>query len=64
MAFCILTCRRTLDPLFAIGVGAAAAAARIKREEKVKGRTTAETAEMFKKRVGLAFGEGTGTEKK
>ncbi|OCL13084.1 hypothetical protein AOQ84DRAFT_372497 [Glonium stellatum] len=55
---------KTLDPLFAIGVGAAAAAARINREEKAKGRTMAETVEVLKRRVQLAFGNDTEMEKK
>lgn len=41
---------RRLDPLFAIGIGLAAAATRINREEKEKGRSPAQTVDVFKRR--------------
>ncbi|KAF2861648.1 hypothetical protein K470DRAFT_214619, partial [Piedraia hortae CBS 480.64] len=46
---------RTIDPLFAMGVGAAAAALRIRREEKTKGNTTAQSWEALKRRVDLVW---------
>ena len=45
--------RRTLDPIFALSIGLAAAATRINREEKEKGRTTGQTVDVAKRRVGL-----------
>ncbi|KAH7117769.1 hypothetical protein B0J11DRAFT_91269 [Dendryphion nanum] len=48
---------KSLDPVFAISIGLAAAATRINREEKEKGRSTGESIEVFKKRAGLAWGE-------
>lgn len=55
----MLLCRR-LDPIFAISIGLAAAATRINREEREKGRNTAATVEVLKRRVGLWWdGEGT-----
>lgn len=53
---------RTLDPLFAISIGLAAAATRINREEKEKGRSTQQTIELVKRRWGLAW-SGEGEEK-
>lgn len=48
-----------IDPIFAISIGLAAAATRINREEKEKGRNTGETVDVFKRRVGLWWeGEG------
>ncbi|OCK85309.1 hypothetical protein K432DRAFT_400398 [Lepidopterella palustris CBS 459.81] len=48
---------KTLDPIFAISIGVGAAAARINRDEKAKGRSTAEIFGLFKRRVGLLFAE-------
>ena len=39
-----------------MGIGIAAAAVRINREEKEKGKTTQQTVESFRRRLGLAFG--------
>ncbi|KAF2718563.1 hypothetical protein K431DRAFT_305981 [Polychaeton citri CBS 116435] len=49
---------KTLDPLFAILVGATAAGVRINREEKEKGRSTQESLESLKARFGLVLGGG------
>ncbi|KAJ8111920.1 hypothetical protein OPT61_g5596 [Boeremia exigua] len=46
---------KALDPLFAISIGLAAAATRINREEKEKGRSTQETMDVFKRRWALAW---------
>ncbi|PSN67848.1 hypothetical protein BS50DRAFT_572839 [Corynespora cassiicola Philippines] len=46
---------RTLDPIFAISMGLAAAATRINREEKEKGRNTGETLDVFKRRWALVW---------
>ena len=46
---------RAIDPFFALGIGIAAAAVRINREEKEKGKTTQETVESFKRRWSLVF---------
>ncbi|RMZ67083.1 non-classical export 1 [Pyrenophora seminiperda CCB06] len=53
---------KRLDPLFAISIGLAAALTRIKREEKEKGRNMAESMEVFRRRVGLAWGRWEGRE--
>ncbi|KAF2491358.1 hypothetical protein BU16DRAFT_446510, partial [Lophium mytilinum] len=53
---------RRLDPVFALVIGAGAAAARISREEKEKGRNTAQTVDVLRRRVGLAW-EKIGGEK-
>ncbi|KAF2660870.1 hypothetical protein K491DRAFT_588526 [Lophiostoma macrostomum CBS 122681] len=50
---------RSLDPFFAIAIGLGAALTRINREEREKGRSTAETFDVFKKRMGIAW-EGSG----
>ncbi|TPX07873.1 uncharacterized protein E0L32_010448 [Thyridium curvatum] len=42
---------RAVDPVFAIFIGVAAAATRINREEKEKGRTTSETLAAAKRRI-------------
>ncbi|ORY64036.1 uncharacterized protein BCR38DRAFT_485177 [Pseudomassariella vexata] len=44
---------RGADPVFALFIGLGAAATRINREEKEKGRTTQQTIEAAKRRVGL-----------
>lgn len=45
---------KTLDPVFALFIGLSAAATRISREEKELGRTSEQTLEAFKRRVGLS----------
>ncbi|KAK5660742.1 hypothetical protein OQA88_12108 [Cercophora sp. LCS_1] len=40
---------RVADPIFALAIGVAAAATRINREEKEKGRTTQETIESARR---------------
>ncbi|KAK7185372.1 autophagy protein 8 [Paraphaeosphaeria sporulosa] len=50
--------RSTLDPIFAVSIGLAAAATRINREEKDKGRSTAQTVDVFKRRVALWWDGG------
>ncbi|CAK4029919.1 hypothetical protein MYCFIDRAFT_52915 [Lecanosticta acicola] len=54
---------RAIDPIFAVSVGITAAAVRINREEKEKGRTTEQTMEALKRRTGMLF-EGNKEEKK
>ena len=44
-----------LDPIFALSIGLAAAATRIRREEKEQGRTDAQTWEALRRRVGSLF---------
>ncbi|KAF2855067.1 hypothetical protein T440DRAFT_202634 [Plenodomus tracheiphilus IPT5] len=52
---------RSLDPIFAISIGLAAAYTRINREEKEKGRSTQESIEVVRRRWDLAWrGEGEG----
>ncbi|KAF2243316.1 hypothetical protein BU26DRAFT_523653 [Trematosphaeria pertusa] len=51
---------RRLDPLFALSIGVGAAATRINREEKEKGRGTAETVEVFKRRWNVMWEEKVG----
>lgn len=46
---------RTIDPIFAISIGLAAAVVRINREEKEKGKTTQQTMDSLKKRVNMLF---------
>ncbi|KAF2203292.1 hypothetical protein GQ43DRAFT_429993 [Delitschia confertaspora ATCC 74209] len=48
---------KSLDPLFAISIGAAAAFIRINREEKEAGRSTDQTMELLRRRIALAKGE-------
>jgi hypothetical protein len=61
----LIASHRSLDPLFAITIGLGAALTRIDREEKEKGRSTAQTFEVFKRRVGIAWeGSGSGSGKK
>jgi L-cystine uptake protein TcyP (sodium:dicarboxylate symporter family) len=45
---------RVADPIFAVFVGLSAAAMRINREEKEKGRTTQETIAAARRRLGFA----------
>ena len=54
---------RGIDPIFAISIGIAAAAVRINREEKEKGKSTPETIESFKRRWAL-MSRSTDTAKK
>ncbi|AEO61638.1 hypothetical protein MYCTH_2130809 [Thermothelomyces thermophilus ATCC 42464] len=44
---------RVADPIFAVFIGVSAAALRINREEKEKGRTTQETLQAVRRRLGL-----------
>jgi hypothetical protein len=44
---------RAADPIFAFAIGLSAAAMRIKREEKEKGRAPSQTLEVAKRRMGL-----------
>lgn len=49
--------RRFFDPIFALSIGFTAAAVRINREEKEKGRSTEQTLEALKRRTSrLVFG--------
>lgn len=49
--------RRFFDPIFALSIGFTAAAVKINREEKEKGRTTEQTMEALKRRTSrLVFG--------
>ncbi|KAL7941690.1 hypothetical protein V8C42DRAFT_348554 [Trichoderma barbatum] len=45
---------RVADPIFAVVIGLSAAATRINREEKDKGKTTNETIQAGLRRVGLS----------
>ncbi|KAF2280430.1 uncharacterized protein EI97DRAFT_464384 [Westerdykella ornata] len=49
---------KTIDPLFAISIGLAAAVNRIHREEKDAGRTVGQSVEVLKRRVGIAWEGG------
>jgi len=42
---------RTADPVFALAIGLSAAAMRINREEKEKGKTTQQTIEALRRRL-------------
>ncbi|KAK4180358.1 hypothetical protein QBC36DRAFT_177919 [Triangularia setosa] len=44
---------RVVDPIFAVFIGLSAAATRINREEKEKGRTTQQTLDTFRRRLGF-----------
>ena len=46
---------RSLDPIFAIGIGLAAAGVRIRREERDKGHSMNETVEAGKRRLSVVF---------
>ncbi|KAH7411646.1 hypothetical protein DE146DRAFT_750816 [Phaeosphaeria sp. MPI-PUGE-AT-0046c] len=46
---------KSLDPIFAISIGLAAAVTRINREEKEKGRSTAQSMDVLKRRWNLAW---------
>lgn len=54
--------RRTLDPIFAVSVGVAAAVVRINREEKEKGKSFEQSKESLRKRTALAWREVMGEE--
>ncbi|OAL01760.1 hypothetical protein IQ06DRAFT_219470 [Phaeosphaeriaceae sp. SRC1lsM3a] len=54
---------KSLDPIFAISIGLAAAATRINREEKEKGRSTAQSMDILKRRWNLAW-QGEAQDKK
>ncbi|KAH8677459.1 hypothetical protein BX600DRAFT_506496 [Xylariales sp. PMI_506] len=45
---------RVADPIFAVVIGLGAAATRINREEKEKGKTTQQTIASAKRRLGLS----------
>ncbi|KAK3321216.1 hypothetical protein B0T19DRAFT_444989 [Cercophora scortea] len=45
---------RVADPIFAVFIGVSAAAMRINREEKEKGKTTQDILDAARRRVGLA----------
>ncbi|KAI0506627.1 hypothetical protein F5B22DRAFT_650590 [Xylaria bambusicola] len=45
---------RVADPIFAVVIGLGAATLRINREEKEKGKTTEQTIESAKRRLGLS----------
>ncbi|KAF7192969.1 hypothetical protein HII31_05700 [Pseudocercospora fuligena] len=47
---------KAIDPIFAVTVGITAAAVRINREEKEKGRSTEDTIDALKRRTGMLFG--------
>jgi L-cystine uptake protein TcyP (sodium:dicarboxylate symporter family) len=49
MAAPVYIISRVADPVFAVFIGISAAALRIKREEKEKGRTTQETIEAARR---------------
>ncbi|VBB77957.1 Putative protein of unknown function [Podospora comata] len=44
---------RVADPIFAVFIGLSAAATRINREEKEKGRSTQQTLETLRRRLGF-----------
>ena len=46
---------RTLDPIFAVSVGCAAAVVRINREEKEKGKSFEQTKESLGRRAEMAW---------
>ncbi|KAK5730340.1 hypothetical protein LTR15_000277 [Elasticomyces elasticus] len=46
---------RVIDPLYAVFIGAGAAAVRIRREEKEKGRDVSQSVESLKKRMNILF---------
>jgi hypothetical protein len=56
--------RRTLDPIFAVSVGIAAATVRINREEKEKGKSFEESKASLQRRAALAWREVMGEEEK
>jgi hypothetical protein len=52
--------RRGLDPIFAITVGLSAAVLRINRDEKEIGKSTSQTLESLRKRLGIAWEDVVG----
>ncbi|ROW17277.1 hypothetical protein VPNG_01065 [Cytospora leucostoma] len=48
---------KVADPIFAVFIGVSAAAMRINREEKEKGRVTSETINAGLRRIGLSRNE-------
>jgi hypothetical protein len=56
--------RRTLDPIFAVSAGVAAAVVRINREEKEKGKSFEESKASLGRRAALAWKEVMGEEEK
>ncbi|KAF1918198.1 hypothetical protein BDU57DRAFT_514837 [Ampelomyces quisqualis] len=46
---------KSLDPIFAVSIGLAAAVMRIDREEKEKGRSTAQSMDVLNRRWNLAW---------
>ncbi|KAF1814618.1 hypothetical protein P152DRAFT_393484 [Eremomyces bilateralis CBS 781.70] len=48
---------RNLDPIFAVGIGTAAVALRINRDEKAKGFATKDIVEMLRRRINLAVAQ-------
>ncbi|KAK5703031.1 hypothetical protein LTR97_003977 [Elasticomyces elasticus] len=46
---------RVIDPLYAVFIGAGAAAVRIRREEKEKGRDVSQSVESLKERMNILF---------
>ncbi|KAJ4409498.1 hypothetical protein N0V85_004076 [Neurospora sp. IMI 360204] len=54
MAAPVYIISRVADPIFAVFIGVSAAALRINREEKEKGRTTQEIFQIARRRLGLA----------
>lgn len=49
---------RVADPVFAVAIGLGAAALRINREEKEKGKSTQQTIESVKRRLSLSVKVG------
>ncbi|CAC9886626.1 hypothetical protein D6C86_06672 [Aureobasidium pullulans] len=47
---------KNLDPVFALFIGGSAAVVRINRDEKEKGKSTQDTIESLKRRIGKATG--------
>ncbi|KAF2755187.1 hypothetical protein EJ05DRAFT_503492 [Pseudovirgaria hyperparasitica] len=48
---------KTIDPIFAVGVGVGATLTRIRRDEKANEREWPETWAVFERRLRLAFGQ-------
>ncbi|KAF2464663.1 uncharacterized protein BDR25DRAFT_271715 [Lindgomyces ingoldianus] len=55
---------KSLDPIFAIAIGTAAAWTRISREENEKGRDMTKTIEVVKRRVDIAWNGAGGRSRK
>ncbi|KXX77667.1 Non-classical export protein 1 [Madurella mycetomatis] len=53
MAAPVYIISRVADPIFAVFIGVSAAAVRINREEKEKGRTTQEIIDAARRRLGF-----------